>query len=283
MKTVDLVGFMMKWDEKLTEIVHRNNSLLCVGLDTDAGKLPACLKNVKNPVFEFNRAMIDATRDVACAYKLNLAFYEAMGPWGSVMLERTLDVIPKEMFVILDGKRNDIGNTAAQYAKALFDGYQADAATVNPYLGKDGLTPFLEYKDKCSFILCRTSNPSAGELQDLKIGETPLYQVVAKKITEWNMNKNCGAVVGATYPDELRVVRGILGDDVPILIPGVGKQGGDVEKTIRYGTNSKGEMALINSSREILYASSGEDYADAASTKATALRDQINTFRPSKH
>jgi orotidine-5'-phosphate decarboxylase len=211
---------------------------------------------------------------------LNLAFYEAMGPWGSVLLERTLDVIPKEMFVILDGKRNDIGNTAQQYAKALFDTYHADAVTVNAYLGKDGLTPFLDYKEKCSFILCRTSNPSAGELQDLKVDGTPLYQVVAKKITEWNVNKNCGAVVGATYPEELQQVRGILGEHVPILIPGVGKQGGDVEKTIRYGTNKKGEMALVNSSREILYASSGEDYAEAARQKAVALRDQINAYRP---
>ncbi len=270
----------MMWDEKLTEIVHKNQSLLCVGLDTDAGKIPVCVKEKKNPVFEFNRAIIEATRDVACAFKLNLAFYEVLGPWGTVLLERTLAVIPKELFVILDGKRNDIGNTAQQYAKALFETYHADAVTVNAYLGKDGLTPFLDYKEKCSFILCRTSNPSAGELQDLNVDGTPLYQIVAKKIAEWNVNKNCGAVVGATYPEEMRQVRGILGDHVPILIPGVGKQGGDVEKTIRYGTNHKGEMALINSSREILYASAGEDYAEAARQKAVALRDQINAYRP---
>jgi orotidine-5'-phosphate decarboxylase len=269
----------MMWDEKLSASVHQTNSLLCVGLDTDAGKIPACVKEKKTPVIEFNRAIIEATRDVACAYKLNLAFYEVMGAWGSVVLERTLAMIPKDRFVILDGKRNDIGNTAQQYAKVLFETYQADAATVNAYLGKDGLTPFLEYKEKCSFILCRTSNPSAGDLQDLQVGSTPLYQVVAKKITEWNVYRNCGAVVGATYPEELRIVRGILGEHIPILIPGVGKQGGDVEKTIRYGTNSKGEMALVNSSREILFASPGEDFAEAAREKAAALRDQINAYR----
>jgi len=270
----------MNWDEKLADAVHRNDSLLCVGLDTDAGKIPAFLKTKTHPVLAFNKAIIEATRDVVCAYKLNLAFYEVLGAEGGLVLEQTIAAIPKDVFVVLDGKRNDIGNTAQQYAKALFEGYHADAVTVNAYLGRDGLTPFLEYKDKCSFILCRTSNPSAGELQDLKVGSTPLYQVVARKIVEWNTNRNCGAVVGATYPEELRLVRGILGDDVPILIPGVGKQGGDVEKTVRYGTNSLGEMVLVNSSREVLFASSGEDFAAAARSKAVALRDQLNAFRP---
>ncbi len=269
----------MKWDEKLSGSVQHNNSLLCVGLDTDAEKIPGFLKAKKHPVLVFNKAVIEATKDLVCAYKLNLAFYEVLGAEGSLVLEQTIAAIPHDVFIILDGKRNDIGNTAKKYAQALFDMYKADAVTVNAYLGKDGIAPFLEYKEKCSFILCRTSNPSAGELQDLQIGSTPLYQVVARKISEWNTNLNCGAVVGATYPEELRLVRKILGNHVPILIPGVGKQGGDVEKTIRYGTNSQGEMALVNSSREILFASSGEDFASAARNKAAGLRDMMNTYR----
>lgn len=269
----------MKWDEKLSGSVQQNNSLLCVGLDTDVGKIPGFLKAKKHPVLEFNKAVIEATKDLVCAYKLNLAFYEVLGAEGSLVLEQTIAAIPKDVFIILDGKRNDIGNTAQKYTQALFDTYKADAVTVNAYLGKDGLTPFLDYKEKCSFILCRTSNPSAGELQDLKVGSMPLYQVVARKIKDWNTNHNCGAVVGATYPEELRIVREILGDSIPILIPGVGKQGGDVEKTIRYGTNSHGEMALVNSSRKILFASSGEDFTQAARNKAAELRDMMNTYR----
>lgn len=270
----------MNWRQKLLNVAHQNNSLLCVGLDTDAAKIPKfLLKSSKNPMLDFNKAIIDATKELVCAYKLNMAFYEVFGTKGIEALEKTIHYIPSTIVIILDGKRNDIGNTAQKYAQSLFDTLKADAVTVNPYLGKDGITPFLDYKDKCSFILCRTSNPSAGDFQDLAVSSVPLYQIVAKKIREWDVNENCGAVVGATYPEELKTVRAILGDAIPILIPGVGKQGGDVEKTVKNGTNSKGEMVLINSSREILFAGQNEDYAEQSRRKAESVRNDINKYR----
>ena len=270
----------MNWRQKLLDGTRQNNSLLCVGLDTDVGKIPKFLReSSKNPLFDFNKAIIDATKDLVCAYKLNMAFYEVEGKKGIDALEKTIRYIPNNIVIILDGKRNDIGNTAQKYAQSLFDTLKADAVTVNPYLGKDGLTPFLDYTDKCSFILCRTSNPSAGDFQDLTVSSTPLYQIVAKKIREWNTNNNCGAVVGATYPEELKTVRNILGEHIPILIPGVGKQGGDIEKTVRNGTNSKKEMALINSSREIIFAGEQQDFAEQSRKKAESVRNEINKYR----
>jgi len=270
----------MNWRQKLIDISHQNDSLLCIGLDSDTAKIPRIImESSKHPVLEFNKTIIDTTKDLVCAYKLNMAFYEVLGKEGMTVLEKTIRHIPKEIFIILDGKRNDIGNTAQKYAQALFDTLNADAVTVNPYLGKDGVSPFLEYKEKCCFILCRTSNPSARDFQDLTISSTPLYQHVAQKIREWNTFENCGAVVGATYPEELEVVRSILGEQVPILIPGVGKQGGDIEKTVRNGTNSDGEMALINSSREIIFAGENETYAEQSRNKAEAVRSEINKYR----
>jgi orotidine-5'-phosphate decarboxylase len=208
-----------------------------------------------------------------------MAFYEVAGKRGFEALEKTVQYIPHSIFIILDGKRNDIGNTAQKYAQALFETFKADAVTVNPYLGKDGVAPFLDYKDKCSFILCRTSNPSARDFQDLNVDGKLMYQIVAQKIREWDTNENCGAVVGATYPEELEGVRSILGESIPILIPGVGKQGGNLEKTVTYGTNSKKELAIINSSREILFASDKEDFAQRARMKAESVRNEINSFR----
>jgi len=270
----------MDWKEKLHTITQTNNSILCVGLDSDFDKIPKTLKeSSKHPLLDFNKAIIEATKDLVCAYKLNMAFYEVLGKKGMSDLEHTVRLIPKNIFIILDGKRNDIGNTAQKYAQSLFDTYKADAITINPYLGKDGIQPFLDYKDKCSFILCRTSNPSARDFQDLTIASRPLYQVVAEKIKEWNTNQNCGAVVGATYPEELKTVRTILGNDIPILIPGIGKQGGDLEKTVKNGTNTSGDMALINSSREIIFAGEGDDFVTLARQKAESVRTMINTYR----
>lgn len=270
----------MNFKQKLTAISHNNNSLVCIGLDVDREKMPKFLfESSKHPYLEFNKSIIDSTKDIVCAYKLNMAFYEVLGTEGFELLKKTIKHIPKDVVVILDGKRNDIGNTARKYAQTLFETLSADAITVNPYLGKDGVAPFLEYKDKCSFILCRTSNASAGDFQDLAVPETPLYQIVAKKIKEWNENDNCGAVVGATYPEELKTIRSILGDEIPILIPGIGKQGGDVEKTIKNGTNSKGKMAVINSSRGIIFAGDDEDFATVSLKKAISLRDEINKYR----
>ena len=177
----------MNFKEKLEKIVHINNSLLCVGLDIDKEKMPHFLfKLNKNPYLNFNKEIIDATEDLVCAYKLNMAFYEVLGKKGFDLLEKTIEYIPKDIIVILDGKRNDIGNTARKYAQSLFETFGDDAVTINPFLGKDGIVPFLEYKNKCSFILCRTSNPSAIDFQDLKISNKPLYELVAKKIKDWN-------------------------------------------------------------------------------------------------
>ena len=270
----------MNFKEKLKRIVNKNNSLLCVGLDIDKDKMPTHIfKNSKNPYLEFNKQIIDSTSDHVCAYKLNMAFYEVLGKEGINILEKTIENIPDEIIVILDGKRNDIGNTARKYAKSLFETYNADSVTINPYLGKDGIAPFLEYKDKFSFILCRTSNPSAIDFQDVKISNRPLYELVAEKIKEWNKFGNCGAVVGATYPLELKVIRNILGDDVPILIPGIGAQGGDVEKTIKFGTNKEKGNALINSSRGIIYASNNKDFPEASRREAILLKEKINKYR----
>ena len=266
--------------QKFLDVSHKNNSLLCVGLDIDKDKMPKFLfESSKNPFLDFNKSIIDATKDIVCAYKLNMAFYEVFGKEGFDLLKKTVEYISKDIVVILDGKRNDIGNTARKYAQTLFETLNADAVTVNPYLGKDGVTPFLEYRDKCSFILCRTSNASAGDFQDLSVSTIPLYQIVAKKIKEWDENDNCGAVVGATYPDELKIIRTILGDNIPLLIPGVGKQGGDVKNTVKNGTNVKGEMAIINSSRGIIFAGSNENFSEVSRNKALSLRNEINKYR----
>ncbi len=273
----------MNFNIKLKKIVGKNNSLLCVGLDIDKEKMPKFLfKLSRDPYFDFNKSIIDCTKDLVCAYKLNMAFYEFFGKNGYELLEKTINYIPKEIVIILDGKRNDIGNTAKKYASSLFETLKADAVTVNPYLGIDGVKPFLEYKDKCSFILCRTSNSSAGDFQNFKSKNITLYEQVAQKIKEWNKYGNCGAVVGATYPDELKKIRTILGEKVPILIPGIGKQGGDIEKTVKFGTNKSGEMAIINSSRGIIFAGDDKNYSKGVRSSAINLKSLINEYRKAK-
>ena len=262
----------MNFREKLEHIIQKNNSLLCVGLDIDKEKMPAYLFEAsKTPYLDFNKKIIDETKDLVCAYKLNMAFYEVLGIKGYKILSETIEYIPKDVIIILDGKRNDIGNTAKKYAKSLFETLNCDAVTINPYLGIDGVKPFLDYSDKCSFILCRTSNPSAGDFQDIKSDGIPLYQTIAGKIRSWNSYGNCGAVVGATYPEELKIIRKILGKDIPILIPGIGAQGGDVEKTVKFGTNEDRKMAIIVSSRSIIY-------AENSRLAATSLLEKINKF-----
>jgi orotidine-5'-phosphate decarboxylase len=269
--------FKLNFIEKLQNATLKNNSLVCVGLDPDPKLMPEKLS-----VFEFNKAIIDATSDLVCAYKPNLAFYEAMGDEGMEALKNTVNYVTSGIPVIADGKRGDIGNTSKAYAKALFDILGADAATLNPYLGFDGIEPFLQYKDKGSIILCRTSNAGAADFQSLKC-QTPtglrsLYEIVAEKAESWNVNGNIGLVVGATYPDELKVIRS-RHPSMPILIPGIGAQGGDVEITIKNGASPQKDKAIINSSRQILYASKGKDFAEAARKAALALRDEINKYR----
>ncbi len=272
----------MSFLDKLNKIIVKNNSLLCIGLDSDIDKIPKTIAEGEHPQSTFNKKIIDATCNLVCAYKPNTAFYESRGKAGIEALKMTCDFLHEkypDVVIILDAKRADIGNTNEGYIKFAFDYLGADAITVHPYLGKEALKPFLERKDKGILILCRTSNVGAGEFQDLEMGGKPLYQIIAEHIEkEWNYNGNCGLVVGATYPIELEIVRRIAGD-IPILIPGIGVQGGDVEKTVKAGVDKNGQNAIINSSRGIIFASSGIDFAQAARIEAEKLMNEINKFR----
>lgn len=273
----------MTFAQKLAAIVQKNNSLVCVGLDSDFDKIPLHLKTVNYPLFEFNKAIIDSTSDLVCAYKPNSAFYEAEGARGIEQLKMTADYLHKsypEVPIILDAKRADIGSTNEGYAKFAFEYLGTDAITVHQYVGKEGLKPFLNLKDKGIFVYCRSSNRGAGEFQDLIVAEIPFYQVVAGHVVkEWNYNGNCGLIVGATYPTELEIVRRIAGDGFPLLIPGIGTQGADIESTVRSGVDKNGASAIINSSRGIIYADSSEKFAEIARIKTQELKDQINKFR----
>ncbi len=266
----------MKFVDKLTGAAQRNQSLLCVGLDPDPEQMPSNIS-----VLDFNKAIIDATADLVCAYKLNFAFYEALGKEGLDTLKQTVKFIPAEILKIGDAKRGDIGNTAKAYARAIFINLGFDATTVNPYLGSDSIEPFIQYRDKGIFILCRTSNAGALDFQSLRLGEEgkyrPLFEIVAQKASEWNTYGNIGLVVGATYPDELKLIRQNH-PDMPILIPGIGAQGGDLEQTVRHGVDAQGQKAIINSSRQIIYASREKGFAEAARKAAAELREQINNY-----
>ncbi len=266
----------MNFMEKLTDSVRRNKSLLCVGLDVDPERMPD-----NTGVFEFNKAIVDATYDLVCAYKPNLAFYEALGNEGLEALKRTVEYIPDNIPVIADAKRNDIGNTARAYASAIFNHFKFDATTVNPYLGFDSLEPFFEHRDKGIFILCRTSNAGAVDFQSLNCEfeneHRPLFEIVALKASQWNKYGNIGLVIGATYPEELKIIRQNH-PDILFLIPGIGTQGGDLSLTIKYGVDTQGEGAIINSSRQIIYASKGKDFTKAARNAALELRNEINRY-----
>ncbi len=275
----------MNFLDKLLTASREQHSLLCVGLDPEPGRFPAELRDmpVATAVVQFCRAIIEATLPYVCAYKPNLAFFEVLGPTGMQIFQEVLSAIPAYIPVIVDAKRGDIGNTARNYASALFDVYGCDAATVNPYLGYDSVAPFLAYCEKGVFLLCRTSNPGASDFQDLLVQREkdqlrPLYEVVAQRVQSWNQMGNCGLVVGATYPQELRTIRSMC-PDMPILIPGIGAQSGDLEASVTAGVDTRGERAIIAVSRAILYASDGANYAAAAEYEARLLRDQINEAR----
>jgi orotidine-5'-phosphate decarboxylase len=268
----------MKFLEKLQKVQRKNRSLLCVGLDTDPAKLPSHLGTSKGAVAQFNRLIIEATSDLVCAYKLNLAFYESLGERGWRTLKETLAVIPQHVVTVGDGKRGDIGNTAEQYARVLYDDLGFDAATVNPYMGYDSVEPFIRSDRTCAFVLALTSNEGSNDFQRLNIGGRPLYERIVQATVKWNTRKNLGLVVGATHPNELQPIRK-LAPALPILIPGIGKQGGDLESAVRFGTDKNGRLAIINASRSVLYASSGKDFATAARNEALQLRDQIQEIR----
>jgi len=266
----------MNFVQKLQAASRSNQSLLCIGLDPDPELMPEI------DVFQFNREIIDATSDLVCAYKPNLAFYEALGIDGIKALEETLAHIPEGIPVIGDAKRSDVASSSRAYAKALFDILGFDAVTVSPYLGYDALAPFIDYADKGAFIICKTSNPGASDFQDLLCLDPeshdsthPLYEQVALKAIEWNAHDNIGLVVGATYPQQLRRIRELC-PNLPFLIPGIGAQGGDLAAVVRYGVDASNKKAVINCSRQILYASREKDFAAAARREALRLRDQIN-------
>lgn len=281
----------MRFVEKLLAASRANDSLLCIGLDVDLERIPGVLLEKEDPIFAFNRAIIDATVDLVCAYKPNLAFYEALGLDGMEALLRTVRYIPSHIPVIGDGKRGDIGHSSAAYARAAFGVFGFDAMTVSPYLGHDSVAPFLQDEERAAFILCKTSNPGSGDFQDLQVsgrsrpGERsvaePLYERVARKAKDWNQRGNCGLVVGATYVDELQRVRKIC-PEMPILIPGIGAQDGDLEASVRSGVNEEGELAIVNASRSVVYASQLGDFALVARRVAQSLRDNMNSYRPGK-
>ena len=297
--------------QKLENRMKKVYSLVCVGLDSAIEKIPFHLQNEQYPQFAFNKAIIDATADHVCSYKPNSAFYEARGEKGMKELKMTFEYIQNtypEIVTIMDAKRADIGSTNEGYVHYIFDYLGADSVTLHPYLGKEALLPFLNRKDKGCIILCRTSNPGAGEFQDLIVNRemslrgasatkqsinmgiaTPrnggarndmyFYEYVAEQVTnKWNFNNNCMLVVGATYPEEMKKVRLIVGD-MPFLVPGIGAQGGDVKKTVLAGLDSQNRGMMINSSRGIIFASSGKNFAQKAGKEAKRLKCEINLSR----
>lgn len=266
----------MSFIDKLRQASEKADSLVCVGLDTDTAKIPSHLADEKDGVLRFNEAIIRSTHDLVCAYKPNSAFYEALGSHGIEMLRKTCDAIPPDIPVILDVKRGDIGNTAQKYAAYAYDVIGADAVTVNPYMGFDAVSPFFR-ENKCVFILCLTSNPSAEDFQTLDTGGIQLYERVARAAIEWSKEGEVGLVTGATRPEYIRRIRDIAGS-MPLLIPGIGAQGGDIGKVIKECGGKSGET-VINSSRAILYSSDSHDFPEAARASLLRLRDEINRFR----
>ena len=271
----------MTFTQALAAAWQKNNSLLCVGLDPDSEKFPAHLKGRPDAIFEFCKSIADATADLVCCFKPQIAYFAANGAEDQLKaLIAHIHVNHPGIPVILDAKRGDIGSTAEQYAKEIFERYGADAITANPYMGKDSVDPYLAYADKGVILLCRTSNPGGSDLQFLDVGGgKKLYEHVAELVaTKWNTTGQCALVVGATFPGEIARVREIVGN-LPLLVPGIGVQGGDVEATVQAGRTAAGTGLIINNSRAVLYAGKGEDFALAARQAAQASRDLINRYR----
>jgi orotidine-5'-phosphate decarboxylase len=262
----------------IQKLISANSSgkYICVGLDTDSRKIPSHLNSFHNPVLEFNKSVIEATKASAAAYKLNLAFYESEGIAGLKNLEETLSFIPRDILIIADGKRGDIGNTSILYAKSIYEYFKFDSATLNPYMGQDSLESFLSYSDKLNFILALTSNPGSTDFQKQRMNNGKyLYQHVIEKVKDWNKNSNCGIVFGATNVNELKDNLGII-DDLPLLIPGVGAQGGSIEKVTGILFSGNKISFLINVSRGIIRKSTGKDFAEAARKELALLNSAIS-------
>ena len=264
----------MRFRDKLEAAWERNGSLLCIGLDPDPSRMAI------DDVAAFNIAIIEATSDLVCAYKPNVAFYEALGPErGYAALRKTLAAVPPHIITLADAKRGDVEHTARAYAHAIFDDLGFDAATVNPYLGLDSVTPWIEREDHAAFIVCRTSNPGAPDFQDLPVeGGRPLFEVVAERAASWDRASNVGLVTGATYPEEMRRIRELC-PDMPFLVPGIGAQAGSLADAVRSGIDARGGGLLISASRGVTYASKGPDFAEASRREALRLRDEINAER----
>ena len=270
----------MTFIDKLQARWQGANSLLCVGLDPDPTRFPGHLRGREDAIFAFCAAIADATAPYACAFKPQIAYFASAGAEDQLEsllahLRQTHPQIP----VVLDAKRGDIGATAEHYAREVFERYRADAVTLSPFMGHDSIEPFLAHAGRGIFVLCRTSNPGGDDLQMLDVGGERLYERVARLAAgRWNRSGQLGLVVGATYPAELARVRAIVGD-LPLLVPGIGAQGGDVQASVQAGQTGTGSGMLINSSRAILYASPGEDFAQAAAAVAQRTRDEINGHR----
>lgn len=264
--------------EQLFRQIQQKRSYLCVGLDTDLEKIPRHLLSAADPVFEFNKQIIDATHDYCVAYKPNIAFYEALGPKGWESLQKTLDYIPKDIFTIADAKRGDIGNTSSLYAKAFFQQMNFDSVTVAPYMGEDSVTPFLKFANKWVILLAHTSNAGSADFQLLESAVTrrKLYEEVLLKSQQWGSSEQIMYVVGATQADKMKSIRA-LAPDYFFLVPGVGAQGGDLEMVSEFGMNKQCGL-LVNSSRGILYASAGNDFAAAAKGEALKVREEMKSY-----
>ena len=269
----------MSFHERLRQVWRSKNSLVCVGIDPEVAKIPAHLHDEEEPYLAFGIGIVDATAPFVCAFKTQVAHFAAVGEEDQLAkliayIQRKFPEIP----VILDAKRGDVGSTAALYAKEVFERYSADAVTVNPYLGYESILPYLDYTDRGVIVLCRTSNPSSDWIQAVPLNNEPLYLSVARKVREWDKNNQCMLVTGATFPVELGRVRRVIGD-LPLLVPGVGAQGGDVDSVLKMGLDADGYGLCISSSRSIIYAGNGYDFAAQAASAAKNLRDQINKAR----
>lgn len=274
----------MNFIEKLEKSWEKSNSLVCVGLDPDLSRFPEHIKNQSGAIFDFLRDIVDATHDVTCCFKPQIAYFSAVSAEDE--LQQVIKYIKTEypdIPVILDAKRGDIGSTSRMYAVEAFEKYGADAVTINPYMGFDSAQPFLEYRDRGIVFLCRTSNPGASDIQDMLVDGLPLYEHVARIVYEkWNVHQNSLLVVGATWPQQMAKIRRIAGD-MPFLVPGVGSQGGNIEALVKAGQTVNGTGLIISSSRAVLYASQGTDFAEAARSVALDLRDSINLHRSKKN
>ncbi|MGN6533212.1 MAG: orotidine-5'-phosphate decarboxylase [Ginsengibacter sp.] len=262
--------------EYLISQIKEKKSFLCVGLDTDIEKIPVHLKDSSDAVFEFNKKIIDATKDLCVAYKINTAFYEALGAKGWETMQKTIDYIPATHFKIADAKRGDIGNTSDQYAKAFFETIPFDAITVAPYMGSDSVKPFLNYKDKWAIVLGLTSNDGSKDFEQLRTGENYLFETVIKKTAEWGNKENLMFVIGATKADELASIRKIIPDHF-LLIPGVGAQGGNLAEVSKYGLNKDCGL-LVNASRAIIYAGKQEDFPEEARIIAQQYQIEMKEY-----